>query len=114
MLVLSDECEPVSITPAPPIEQAAQLGESGGAGNGAFHHFPSMTVSAPKVLRRPVDLHIELVQVPLPMAMGAHGLDALAADLGGELRANPVPPVSHCLMADLDAPLMHVILDEAQ
>ena len=44
----------------------------------------------------------------------AHSLDPFAPDLGGEHRAEPVPPEPHGLMADLDAALVQEVLDVAQ
>ena len=48
------------------------------------------------------DLYKNLVKVPCPVAMGAHRVEALTADLNGEHRTEPVPPVPYSLMADLD------------
>jgi hypothetical protein len=73
-----------------------------------------MIDSAPEVMRHPVDLHVDLVQVLLPVAMGAHRFDTLAADFGGEHRTEPVPPITHGLVADLDAPFVQDILDVAK
>jgi hypothetical protein len=39
------------------------------------------------------------------MGERAHMLDALAADIGGEYRAKPVPPRPHGLVTDVDAAL---------
>ncbi len=50
--------------------------------------------------------HVDLIQVSLPVAMGAHRFDALASDLRGEHRTKPVPPVPRRLMADLDPALV--------
>ena len=50
-----------------------------------------------------VDLHADLIKVPLPVGVGPHGVDPFAADLSGEYRAQPVPPQPHRLVADVDA-----------
>jgi hypothetical protein len=60
-----------------------------------------------------VDLHEDLVKVPAPVA-ALHPLDAALADLGGEHRAEAMPPKSHCLVADLDAALVQQVLDVPQ
>jgi len=62
-------------------------------------------------MRHAVDFHKDLVQVPFPVAMGAHRLDALGTDLGGKHRPEPVPPVTHGLMADFDPAFMQQIFD---
>jgi hypothetical protein len=83
-------------------------------GDDAFEHFTLVIDSPPEVVRHAGDLHLDLVEVPLPVAMGTHRLEPLAADLAGEHRAEPVPPVAHRLVADLDAPLVQQVLDVAK
>ena len=61
-----------------------------------------------------VDLYENRIQMPPPVGQGPHSLDPLAADLGGEHWAQPVPPEPHGFMADLDAPLMQEVLNVAQ
>ena len=58
-----------------------------------------MIHGTPKVVRLAINLHENLIQVPLPVRMGALLLDALSADLGGEQRAEPIPPKPNCLVA---------------
>jgi hypothetical protein len=48
--------------------------------------------------------------MPSPLAAAAHPVDPTPADLGGEHRAEPVPPEPNGFMADLDAALMQHIL----
>jgi hypothetical protein len=57
---------------------------------------------------------IGLVEMPSPVGEGAHVIDTLPADLGGEHRAEPVPPQPHSLVADVDAALEQQVLDVAQ
>jgi hypothetical protein len=45
------------------------------------------------------------------VGQGPHSLDPLATDLGGEHRAEAVPPKPHGFMADLDAALTQEVLD---
>ena len=61
-----------------------------------------------------VDLYENLLQMPPPVGQGPHSRDPFAADLGGEHRAEAVPPEPHDLAVDLDAALMQEILDVAQ
>jgi hypothetical protein len=77
----------------------------------AFQHFALVIDSPPKVVCHAVDLHVDLVQMPLPLTARAHRLDTLAADLGGKHRTEPVPPVSHRLVANFDATLVQKIFD---
>ena len=57
---------------------------------------------------------IAVVAAAKPLAIGAHRLDTLAFDLGGKHRPEPVPPVSHRLVADLDASLVEQVFDIPQ
>ena len=83
-------------------------------GDVAFQDLTFVIYSPPKVLRHPVDFQIDLIQVPLPVAMRAHRLSTLLSDLGGEHRTKPVPPVSHHFVADFDATLIDQVLDIAE
>jgi hypothetical protein len=40
-----------------------------------------------------------------------NAIDPAISDLGGEHRAEPLPPETHSLVADVDAPLMKQVLD---
>jgi hypothetical protein len=80
----------------------------------AFQHFTFVIDSAPKVVRHSVDLHVDLIQVPLPVAMHAHRLDTFYPALGSEHRAKSVPPILHSLMVNLDAALVQEIRYVAQ
>jgi hypothetical protein len=81
-------------------------------GHDAFQHLVFLIDSAQKVVRHPVNLHVDFV-LP-PMAMQVHCFDTLSPDLGGEHRAEPVPPVLHSLVADLDAALAQEVLNVAK
>ena len=61
---------------------------------------------APEAVHLAIDLHINLVQEPLPVGGLAHGLDPPLTDLGGEHRTDRVPPEPHSLVADVDSPLV--------
>ena len=72
-----------------------------------------MIDSPPEVVPLAVNLHEDLVEVPLPAA-GLHPLDPSFSNLRCKHRTKPVPPVAHRLMADIDAPLMQKIFDVAK
>ena len=76
----------------------------------AFQDFAFMIDGSPKVMLLTVDLDEHLVQMPPPSA-GLHALNPSLSDLGSEHRAEPVPPVSHRFMADIDAAFVQQILD---
>ena len=69
---------------------------------------------APEVAQLAVDLDVHLIEMPAPLRMDAHLRDAPPADLGGEHRAEPVPPEPDGLVADVDPALGQQILDVAQ
>ena len=50
----------------------------------------------------PVDLQIDLLEMPSPRRHLAKPVNPLPADHCGEHRADPVPPERHGLMADVD------------
>ena len=52
--------------------------------------------------------------MPPPLRIAAHVPDASLADLGGEYRAEPVPPKPDGLVADVDPGLGQEILDVTQ
>ena len=65
-------------------------------------------------MRHAVVFYKDLVQVPPPMGGPTHPVDALTANLGGEHRPEPVPPIPYGLVADLNAPLVQQIFDVAE
>lgn len=65
----------------------------------------------PKVVRQPIDLHLDLIQVPLALSTSAHRLHPSAPDLSGEHWNKPVPPVPNSLVADLDTALVEKTFD---
>jgi hypothetical protein len=85
-----------------------------GLGDDAFRHFAFVIDSAPEVVCHPVDLHVDLVQVPLPVAMGAHSLDALAPDLPQQTSGQTCSTKTHGFVAAVDATLVQQILNIAK
>ena len=72
-----------------------------------------MIDSPPKIVSLTVDLHEHLVQMPAPSA-GFHTLDPALSDLSSEHRAEPMPPISHRFMADIDAAFVQQIFHIAK
>lgn len=70
-----------------------------------------MIHGTPKVMLLAIDLYENLIQVPLPIGIGAEILDAFPADLGGEYRAEPIPPKADRFVAYVDATLVQQVLD---
>ena len=76
---------------------------------------PTLVIDgAPQVAHLATHLHVDLIEMPAPMGVGPHVLNPLAADLAGEHRAEPVPPQTHRLVADIDPALEQQVLDIAQ
>jgi hypothetical protein len=67
-----------------------------------------------EVVVHPVDLHVDLVQLPLSVMVRKHRLDALVPDLYCKHRTEPVPPEPHGFEADLDPSLVKKILNIAE
>ncbi len=80
-----------------------------GLRNEAFKHLAFVIDSPPQIMCVAIDLHEHLVEVPSPTA-GLHPLNPTLPDLGGKHRAEPMPPVSDRLVADIDAPFVQQIL----
>ena len=73
-----------------------------------------MVHGPPEIVHLAVDLHIDLIEVPLPMRVSPHRDNTLLSDLGRKHRPEPVPPQPHRFMADVDATLRQQVLDVAQ
>ena len=73
-----------------------------------------MIHGAPEVVHLAVDLHVNLVQVPLPVRKGLHPTDPVSADLCCKHRAKSVPPITHSFVADLYAALVQKIFNIAK
>jgi hypothetical protein len=73
-----------------------------------------MIDSPPQVAELAVDLHEHLIQMPTPLGEAAQTRNPVLSDLCREHRANPVPPKSDSLMADIDPALGQQILNVAQ
>ena len=67
---------------------------------------------APQVDHLPIDLHVHLVEVPVPEA--AHAAHPLPPDVAGEQRPEPVPPHPHRLATQVDPALEQQIFHVPQ
>src|SRR3954447_23974856 len=65
----------------------------------------------PQVAHLAVDLHVHLIEVPTPLTEPTHAAHPLSADVTCKQRTEPVPPVAHGLMADVDAALSQQVFD---
>ena len=79
-----------------------------------FEDFPFVIGGSLKLVGDTVDPHEDFVAVPAPVGQGPHSLQAFPPDLGGELRAKPVPTEANRLMADVDPPRMQQVLDSPE
>ena len=73
-----------------------------------------MIDGAAQVVLDAIDLHKDLIEMPLQLSMLAHVGGALRSDLSGEDRAKPIDPVPHAFMADIDPTLMQKVFDIAK
>jgi hypothetical protein len=83
-------------------------------GHKGFQDFAFVIDGPPEVVGDTIDFCGNPIQMPPPVGQGPHSVDPLAADLGGEHRAEAVPPEPHGLMADVDAALLQHVFDVAQ
>ena len=79
-------------------------------GDIAFKHFTLVIDSAPQVVRFTVDLHKNLVKMPLPIRMSAKVLNSFSSDLRGKQWTEPDPPETDRLMANIDTAFVQQIL----
>lgn len=85
-----------------------------GFGNIAFQHLAFVIHCAPQVVHLAVDLYVDLIEVPPPVAEAPHAADPLAPDVCREQRPEPVPPEPHRFMADIDPALEQEIFHVPQ
>ena len=72
-------------------------------GDIAFEHLALVIDRAPQVMHLTVDLHINLVDVPLPVAKAAHPAYPLTSDISREHWPESVPPQTNGLVTQVDA-----------
>ena len=73
-----------------------------------------MIHSAPEGVPLAIDLHEDLVEMPLPPGVGAKLLNPFSSDLRGKHRTEPIPPVPHCLVAYIDPAFMKEIFNVSE
>ena len=76
-----------------------------------FQDFAFVINGPPQIMLLAVDLHKHLVEVPAPMSIGPHAINALPANLSGEHRPEAVPPEPHRLVAEIYPTFRQQILD---
>ena len=76
-------------------------------------HFTFVVNGAPQIAGLPVDPHEHLIKVPAPVRIPMT-MNPTPPDLGCKQRTEPVPPVPHGLVADVDATLGQQVLDLPQ
>ena len=73
-----------------------------------------MVHGALQLVLHSIDLHENLIQMPLPIRISTKLLDSILADFFGEHRAKPVPPEPDSFMADIDAAFMEKIFQDSK
>lgn len=61
---------------------------------------------SPAMMLLAIDLHQQLIQVPLSFGVDTKQLDPLLSDLRDKNRTEHTPPIADCFMAYLDATLV--------
>lgn len=82
----------------------------------AFKPLPLVIDGPLEVMRHVVDLHKHLVEVPVPVPVlsTAHSIHPFAPEFNHGHRIEPVQPVAHRFVADLDPALMQQVFDVAR
>ncbi len=80
----------------------------------ALKHLAFVIDGPPKIVPLTVDLHENLVDMPLPWRECTQLLHTPPTDLRCKHRAKPVPPEPDGLVADVDASLVQKVLDIAE
>ena len=93
------------------LEEFQCSGLVAGLGGEGFQDFTLVINGPPQIVLLAVDLHKHLVEVPAPMGIDPHAVNALPSDFSGEHRAKPVPPEAHGFVAEIDPTLGQQILD---
>src|SRR4051795_10164945 len=80
-------------------------------GDEALEDLAFVIDGTPEVAHLAVHLHVHLIEVPAPLPEPTHAAHPLPANVTCKQRAEPVPPVAHCLMADVYAALSEKVFD---
>ena len=76
----------------------------------AFQNFTFMIYRMPKIVPFTLDLHENLIKVPLPIRMTACLLSSFLRNLWCKHWPEAIPPKPDCFMANVDAPFMQKVL----
>lgn len=82
--------------------------------NVALEDFAFLIDRSPEVYHLAVELHVQLVEVPTPVAEDSHPRHPVAAYVAGKHRSELVPPHPDRLVADIDPALEQQVLDVSQ
>lgn len=82
-----------------------------GFGDVAFQKLALVIHCAPHVVHLAVDFHINLIEVPPPVAEAPNPADPRSADIGGEHQAEPVPLQTNGFVTDIYPTLEQKILN---
>ena len=80
----------------------------------AFQHLTFVVDGAPQVMLYAVDLHEDLIEMPLPLRMLPHKARAFRPDLAGEDWTKKIDSEPYVLMANIDAALMKKVFNVAK
>jgi hypothetical protein len=69
---------------------------------------------SPEINHLAVELHVHLVEMPIPVAEPAHPAHSLATDVACKHRAESIPPEANGLVAYIDAALEQQVFNVAQ
>ena len=80
-------------------------------GDIGFEHFTFVIDRSPEIVSDPVYFYENLVQMTLPLGLGAQPVCTSFSNLSGEHRSETVPREPHHLVTEIDASLVEQILD---
>lgn len=73
-----------------------------------------MIHGTPKIIGRAIELHIDFIDMLLPMRKATHAVHSLPPNVSREHRAKPVPPEPNRFMEDIDAALEQQVFHAPQ
>lgn len=83
-------------------------------GDIAFQNFTSVIDGTPEIMLHLINLHEDLIQVPLPLSLLAHVGSAFRSDLSSKDWTKSIDLHPHTFMADIDPALMEQVFDISQ
>ena len=73
-----------------------------------------MVDGAPEIMLDAIDLHEDLIEMPLPLSILSHVRSALRSDLTSEDWTKAINPKPHAFMADINPALVKKVFDISQ